>query len=146
MKRILIVCDGSCPGNGTPGARGGAAAIVSIDTPRGRVSKTFTESLGPATNQRAEIVAVCIGLEALTEPCEVEVHTDSMYVIETLRGAYSRRSNLDLWKRLDRAAERHTVTPVWVRGHSGDPLQERADALAREAARRSASHHATATI
>lgn len=144
MKRIAIVCDGSSLGNGSGQARAAAAAIVSIETAAGTCSKTFVEYLGNATNNQAEIVAAAIGLEALREPCEVVLSTDSKYVVETMGGAWARKSNHDLWARLERAAAPHRVTWRWVRGHNGHPGQEAADRLARETAAAGAREEMTA--
>lgn len=142
-KKVTIICDGSSLGNGQGLlSRASAAAILSC----GDVMRAVGAYLGPATNQMAEILAACTALEALRAPCDVTLYSDSRYVIETMNGAFQRRSNEGLWMRLDLAAEQHTVTWKWVRGHSnkskGKPLdptvpkiiyrqQEAADGLAR---------------
>ncbi len=100
LKHILVVCDGSSLSNQTKQRRAAAAAILEYGGKR----KLVGQFLGNATNQRAEITAACLGLEALREPCQVTVISDSEYVIRTMRGEYKRRSNLDLWERLDRSA------------------------------------------
>lgn len=96
--------------------------------------KAFGEYLGSATNQQAEIVAAAVGLEALREPCEVKLFTDSRYVVETMSGRFRRKTNLPWWERLDRAASRHSVRWEWTRGHVGHVLQEAADTAARRIA------------
>jgi ribonuclease HI len=96
------------------------------------------------TNNRMELTAAIRALEALNRPCTVELHTDSQYVrqgiTEWLAGWKARGwrtadkkpvKNEDLWRELDAARARHEVTWRWVKGHAGDPLNERADALAR---------------
>lgn len=132
MKRVRVVCDGSALGNGNGAARAGAAAILEFEDSAGRVHRSAVgEYLGVGTNNQAEIVAACIGLEALREPCEVTVVTDSKYVVETLKGNFRRKMNHDFWARLDAAAARHRVAWEWTRGHAGHPVQERCDAAAR---------------
>ena len=92
------------------------------------------EYLGNATNQQAEIAAAAVGLESLTQPCEVTVLSDSRYVVETMGGTWKRKTNHEWWRRLDLAAQMHKITWKWVRGHSGHVVQEAADTLARETA------------
>ena len=96
--------------------------------------KAFGEYLGRATNQQAEIVAAAVGLEALREPCDVKVFTDSRYVVETMSGRFRRKTNLPWWERLDRAARQHKIHWEWTRGHVGHLLQEAADNAARRIA------------
>lgn len=131
LKHVLIVCDGSSLGNQTRQRRGAAVAILECAGRR----KVVGEFLGSATNQRAEITAACLGLETLTEPCEVTLVSDSEYVIRTMRGEYKRKTNLDSWERLDRAASQHRVVWTWTRGHAGHELQEKCDRAARLIAR-----------
>ena len=135
MKRIDVVCDGSSLGNGRESPRAGAAAILSFTDSSGRqFRRAVGEYLGSATNNQAEIVAACIALEALRQPCEVWIVTDSKYVVETLKGNFRRKMNHDFWARLDRAAAPHRITWEWTRGHAGHPEQERCDRAAREIA------------
>src|SRR6185295_14030969 len=94
-------------------------------------------------NQQAEIAAAAVGLESLRQPCQVNVFTDSRYVVETMSGRFRRKTNLPWWERLDRAAARHTVRWEWTRGHVGHLLQEAADKAARSIA---AAGHVDATI
>jgi ribonuclease HI len=130
MKVVKIVCDGSSLGNGRKKPRAAAAAILEY---RGR-RKILGEYLGDGTNQQAEIVAACLGLEALIEPCQVEIITDSQYVVKTMTGLFKRKTNLDFWKRLDDASQAHHVTWSWTRGHAGHPIQEKCDEAARTVA------------
>ena len=127
MKHITIFCDGSSLGNGRSGARAAAAAILDYRGHR----RIVGEYLGIGTNQQAEIVAACLGLEALREPCEVKLHTDSQYVVKTMTGLFRRKTNLEFWERLDEAARRHRVSWNWTRGHAGHPVQELCDEAAR---------------
>ena len=93
--------------------------------------KIIGEYLGNATNQQAEIVAACLGLEALKEPCSVGLISDSLYVVKTMSGLFRRKANLEFWRRLDRAAGPHQVTWKWTRGHAGHEIQEKCDQAAR---------------
>jgi ribonuclease HI len=127
MKQVRIVCDGSSLGNGSGAARAGAAAMLEYQGYR----KLCGEYLGNATNQQAEIMAACLGLEKLKEPCQVELVTDSQYVVETMNGRFRRKANLELWRRLDEARRRHQVAWTWTRGHAGHPVQEKCDKAAR---------------
>jgi ribonuclease HI len=127
MKQVMIVCDGSSLGNGRQGSRAGAAALLDYRDQR----RLIGEYLGQATNQQAEIVAACIGLERLKEPCRVKVISDSQYVIKTMSGYFKRKANHEFWSRLDKAAAPHRVTWEWTRGHSGHELQEKCDEAAR---------------
>jgi len=141
---VELFTDGACSGNPGPGGWG---AILRF---RG-VEKELFGGEAPSTNNRMEMMAVIEGLNALTRPCKIAVYTDSQYVqkgiSEWLRGWKARGwktadkkpvKNEDLWRRLDEAAARHSVTWHWVRGHAGHPENERADALARQGARKAA--------
>ena len=92
------------------------------------------EYLGHATNQQAEVVAAALGLESLTKPCDVQLFTDSRYVVETMTGRFRRKTNHEWWARLDKAAARHQVKWRWVKGHDGDLVQEAVDKAARRIA------------
>ena len=130
MKEVTIFCDGSSLGNGQAQTRAAAVALLGY---RGiwRGVGTF---LGHATNQQAEIAAAAIGLESLREPCRVQLHTDSRYVVETMAGRFRRKSNLEWWERLDRAARPHRIIWEWTKGHAGHVVQESADRAARRIA------------
>ena len=135
MKRITIVCDGSSLGNGQQVARAGAVAVLVYVNGEGKAQhKVVGEYLGHATNNQAEIVAAAIGLEALREPCDVQVISDSRYVIETRNGNFREKTNHDFWKRLRDAARPHRVSWTWTRGHSGHPVQELCDKAAKKIA------------
>jgi ribonuclease HI len=129
-KLVIITVDGACLGNGQSQTRAAAAAILNY---KGQ-HRAVAEFIGPSTNQRAEIIAAALGLETPNQPCTVILRSDSKYVVQTMNGEFTRRTNLDLWTRLDHAAKRHTVTYQWVKGHNGDPQQEAADKLARATA------------
>lgn len=129
-KKVHIYCDGSSLGNGSSVSRAAAVALMGYKG----IWRAVGEYLGVATNQQAEIVAAALGLESLREPCQVDLFTDSRYVVETMSGRYRRKTNHQWWLRLDRAAERHQINWHWTRGHAGHHLQETADATARRIA------------
>jgi ribonuclease HI len=130
LKQVAIFCDGSSLGNGQESSRAAAVALLGYKG----FWRAVGEYLGRATNQQAEIVAAAVGLEALREPCQVKLFTDSRYVVETMSGRFRRKSNLGWWERLDRAAAKHKVNWEWTRGHVGHVLQEAADNAARRIA------------
>lgn len=130
LKQVAIFCDGSSLGNGQESSRAAAVALLGYKG----FWRAVGEYLGRATNQQAEIVAAAVGLEALREPCQVKVFTDSRYVVETMSGRFRRKTNLPSWERLDRAASKHKVHWEWTRGHDGHVLQEAADNAARRIA------------
>ena len=135
MKRVTVVCDGSSLGNGQAATRAGAAALLTFTDAAGNAHRRAVgEYLGHATNNQAEIVAACVALEALLEPCDVRLITDSKYVVETLKGNFRRKMNHDFWARLDRAAAPHRVKWEWTRGHAGHEEQEQVDRMARQIA------------
>jgi len=129
-KLVTIFCDGSSLGNGRDAARAAAVALLGYQG----LWRAFGSYLGKATNQQAEIAAAALGLEALKESCRVILHTDSRYVIETMKGRFRRKANLDWWKRLDEASARHQVEWQWSQGHVGHVIQEAADRAARKIA------------
>jgi len=130
VKLVTIFCDGSSLGNGGDAARAAAVALLGFKG----LWRAFGTYLGTATNQQAEIAAAALGLEALREPCRVRLHTDSRYVIETMKGSFRRKANHDWWKRLDEAAARHDIHWEWSQGHAGHVIQEAADRAARKIA------------
>jgi ribonuclease HI len=130
MKAVTIFCDGSSLGNGQASTRAAAVAMLGFKG----VWRAVGEYLGHATNQQAEVVAAALGLEALVEPCSVQLFTDSRYVVETMSGRFRRKTNHEWWARLDSAAARHKVKWQWIRGHDGDLVQEAVDKAARSIA------------
>lgn len=130
MKKVTIVCDGSSLGNGKEKPRAAAVALLGYKG----LWRVFGEVLGEATNQQAEIAAACLGLKTLKEPCRVRLMSDSRYVVETMTGNFRRKANHDWWEKLDKAADGHTITWEWVKGHSGHEIQEVADKVARKLA------------
>jgi ribonuclease HI len=136
MGLVQIWTDGSCLGN--PG-RGGWAAILQYGE---KAEKELTGGEPDTTNNRMELMAAIQALEALKRPCTVRVHSDSNYVVKGItewiegwkRKGWKKVKNRDLWERLDRAVQPHQIEWVWVRGHAGDPMNERVDRLAVDAA------------
>ncbi len=135
---VIIYTDGACSGNPGPGGWG---AILMY----GAHERELWGGEPHTTNNRMELMAAIKALEALKRPCRVELHTDSQYlrqgVTEWLAGWKARGwrtaakapvKNEDLWRALDAARARHEVAWRWVKGHSGHPLNERADGLARQ--------------
>jgi ribonuclease HI len=130
LKQVSIFCDGSSLGNGQDRSRAAAVALLGYKG----IWRAVGEYLGKATNQQAEIAAAAVGLESLTQPCQVSVFTDSRYVVETMNGRFRRKTNLPWWQRLDRAAAAHKIHWEWTRGHAGHLVQEAADSAARRIA------------
>lgn len=140
MKEVVIYTDGGARGNPGPGGYG---AIVTF----GKFRKELKGAFDHTTNNRMELMAVISALELLKEACAVTVHSDSKYVVDAmLKGwlvGWKKRGwkksdkkpvlNQDLWKRLDVVASRHEVSWKWVKGHAGNPLNERCDELVHEA-------------
>ena len=138
-QAVEIFTDGACRGNPGPG---GWAAILRW---RGR-EKELSGAEPMTTNNRMELMAAILALEALTRPSTVCLSTDSLYLKDGITRwihAWKRNGwrtadrkpvkNSDLWQRLENALERHRVSFEWVRGHAGHPENTRADALARRA-------------
>ncbi len=127
-KKFSVYTDGACIGNPGPG---GWAAIVIRD---GRQDH-LVGGEPKTTNNRMEITAALRGIEAAPPGSVVTVCSDSEYVIKTMTRGWKRKVNNDLWDQLDDAVANRKVTWEWVRGHSGHPLNEMADQLARDEAR-----------
>jgi len=138
MKHVDIFTDGACSGN--PGPGGWGAVLRS-----GEHEKELCGGERDTTNNRMELTAAIEALEALTEPCQVTLTTDSTYVRDGITrwlanwkqngwrtAAKKPVKNQELWQKLDRQASRHDVTWKWVKGHSGHPENERADMLANQ--------------
>jgi ribonuclease HI len=139
VPHVVIHTDGGSKGNPGPGGWG---AILEWAGHRKEIKGAEPHT----TNNQMEIMAAIMALEALKRPCEVELYTDSQYLRDGITvwivgwkrngwrtGARKPVKNADLWRRLDAAAERHTVNWHWVRGHAGHDLNERADELVNEA-------------
>ena len=141
--RVRIYTDGACSGN--PGPGGWGAILVYGDR-----EKELSGGERLTTNNRMELMAAIAALEALNRSVAADLYTDSRYVMDGITqwiAGWKKRGwktaskdpvkNEDLWRRLDAAREAHDVKWHWVRGHDGHEMNERADALARAAIRRS---------
>jgi ribonuclease HI len=139
---VEIWTDGGCRPN--PGPGGWGAILIY----KGNV-RELSGAEGDTTNNRMELTAAAEALTALTRPCKVRLHTDSQYLrdgITRWHTGWVRKNwrnaagdpvkNMDLWQRILDAAKPHEIEWVWVRGHSGDVMNERADVLATEARER----------
>ena len=135
---VVIHTDGACSGNPGPGGWGAILAF-------GDRVKELKGGEPHTTNNRMELMAAIAAFEALKRPCLVDLHTDSQYLrigIMTCINQWKRNGwrtadkkpvkNVDLWQRLEVALGKHQVRWHWVKGHAGDPMNERADVLARE--------------
>ncbi|WP_260928315.1 ribonuclease HI [Novosphingobium sp. 9] len=140
MKKIDIFTDGACKGNPGPGGWGVLLRM-------GEHEKEMSGGEADTTNNRMEMTATIKALNALTEPCDVTLHTDSKYVIDGItkwvhgwkkkgwvNASKQPVRNADLWHDLIEAAGRHKVDWQWVRGHNGHVENERVDKLASDAA------------
>ena len=138
MKEVTIYTDGACSGN--PGAGGYGVVLM-----YGAAKKELSEGYEKTTNNRMELLAVIRGLEALKEPCRVNLYSDSKYVVDAIekgwvvkwkqngwmRNKKERASNVDLWEQLLVMLVKHQVKFIWVKGHADNPWNERCDELAR---------------
>lgn len=145
--KVSIYTDGSARGN--PDGPGGYGTILSyVDLKGEEHLKELSGGYQKTTNNRMELMAAIVGLEALNRPCEVTLYSDSQYLIKAFnehwidgwikkgwkRSAKEPVKNVDLWKRLLEAKQPHSVTFVWVKGHNGHAQNERCDELATTAA------------
>ena len=135
---IDIYADGACSGNPGPGGWGALLLYNGHE-------KEICGGERDTTNNRMELMAAIQALEALKQPSQVRLHTDSVYVRDGITqwierwkrngwrtAAKKPVKNVDLWQRLERSAERHDLEWHWVKGHAGHPENERADQLARD--------------
>ena len=144
---VKVYTDGAARGN--PDGPGGYGTIVEYQDEKGQLhTREYSCGYKKTTNNRMELMAAIVGLEALNKPCEVELYSDSKYLTDAFnqhwidgwlkkgwkRGKNEPVKNVDLWKRLLKAKEPHQVTFIWVKGHDGHPQNERCDVLATTAA------------
>ena len=145
--QVQIYTDGSARGN--PDGPGGYGTVLHYTDVKGELHvREYSQGYVRTTNNRMELMAAIVGLEALNRPCEVELYSDSQYLVNAFnkrwienwqkknwkRGKNEPVKNVDLWKRLLAAKAPHNVKFIWVRGHNGHPQNERCDALATAAA------------
>ncbi len=143
---VRIYTDGSSRGNPGPGGYG--TVLLYTDSSGREHRRELSGGFRLTTNNRMEILAAIVGLEALIRPCHVDLYSDSRYLVQAIsdgwvegwirrgwkRGKNEKVKNVDLWKRLMEAMDSHEVVFHWVKGHAGHPENERCDVLAVEAA------------
>ena len=136
-KKVTIYTDGACSGN--PGPGGWGAILV-----YGELKKELSGGEARTTNNRMELLGAITALEALKEPCEVALYSDSQYLVKAINEGWAVRwrkngwmrnkkdpaVNVDLWERLLKLLGEHDVTFHWVKGHAQNPMNNRCDALA----------------
>ena len=141
MKKVEIFTDGACKGNPGPGGWG---AILRY----GKAEKEISGGESSTTNNRMEISAVLEALKCLKESCDVTLYSDSQYVCNAINKGWAKKwrannwmrnktdpaLNADLWEELLNLCEKHKMTIIWVKGHAGNPENERCDRLAVAAA------------
>lgn len=145
--KVTIFTDGAARGN--PDGPGGYGVILQFVDSRGTLhEREYSAGYKKTTNNRMELMAAIVGLEALTKSCEVDLYSDSKYLTDAFnqhwvdgwikkgwkRSGNEPVKNIDLWKRLLKAMEPHTLHFIWVKGHAGHPENERCDGLATAAA------------
>ena len=136
MKKVKIYTDGACSGN--PGAGGWGAVLL-----YGEKKKELSGGEAETTNNRMELTGVLSALSALKEPCEVELYTDSKYIVDAInqhwldawqKSGWRRKAgpvkNPDLWKEIAALLQIHSVQFIWVKGHAENAYNNRCDELA----------------
>ena len=137
LKKVEIFTDGACSGNPGPGGYG-------VVLRYGATEKELSGGAAETTNNRMELTAAIVGLEALKEKCSVTLYSDSKYLIDAINCGWAvkwrengwmrtkkdKALNPDLWEKLLDLLDRHDVTLVWVKGHAGHPENERCDRMA----------------
>ena len=147
LTKVDVYTDGAARGN--PEGPGGYGTILRFVDSKGNIhEREFSQGYVKTTNNRMELMAAIVGLEALTKPCEVTLYSDSKYLTDAFNAGWvdnwiknnwksaSKQpvKNPELWKRLLKAKEPHKVSFVWVKGHDGHEFNERCDKLATNAA------------
>ena len=144
--RVVAYTDGSSRGNPGPGGYG--TVLLYVDPKGVEHRRELAEGFRRTTNNRMELLAAIVALETLKRPCQVELHSDSQYLVNAMNkrwlDGWQRKGwktankqpvkNIDLWQRLLAALAPHEVTWLWVKAHAGHELNERADELAPRAA------------
>ena len=137
MREVNLYTDGACSGN--PG-KGGYGAILTFNGHE----KIMSEGFVLTTNNRMELLAAIVGLEALKEPCKVTLYSDSKYLVDAITNGWvyawkkkgwkksdgKKALNPDLWERILTQLKTHEVELVWIKGHAGHAYNERCDELA----------------
>ena len=137
MKEVTLYTDGACSGN--PGKGGWGAILIYKD-----YKKEMSGGEKETTNNKMELTAAIEGLSALKEPCRVKLYSDSKYLIDGITKGWARSwraknwkksdgkpaLNVELWERILELDEYHEIEYIWVKGHAGNPYNERCDRLA----------------
>lgn len=137
MKEVTLYTDGACSGN--PGKGGWGAILIYKD-----YKKEMSGGEVETTNNKMELTAAIEGLRALKEPCRVKLYSDSKYLIDGITKGWARSwrqkgwkksdgkpaLNVDLWEQILELDEYHEIEYIWVKGHAGNPNNERCDRLA----------------
>ena len=137
MREVNLYTDGACSGN--PG-KGGYGAILTFNG----FEKVMSEGFILTTNNRMELLAAIVGLEALKEPCKVTLYSDSKYLVDAIKNGWvygwkkkgwkkadgKKALNPDLWERMLTQLKLHEVELIWLKGHAGHEYNERCDSLA----------------
>ncbi len=137
LKVVEIYTDGACSGNPGPGGYG---VVLKFGSARKELSGGEAET----TNNRMELMAAIVGLQALNQPCSVKLYSDSKYLIDAIKLGWAVKwrengwmrnkkepaLNSDLWEKILNLLERHQVELIWVKGHAGNPENERCDKMA----------------
>ncbi|MEN9560447.1 MAG: ribonuclease [Pseudomonadota bacterium] len=142
--KVVLYTDGACKGNPGPGGWG---VLLQFHGPLGLIEKELFGGMAITTNNQMELTAAIEGLKALKRPCTVTLHSDSSYVLKGItewlpnwkRNGWRTADkkpvkNAELWQALEQATHGHSIEWKWVKGHAGDPGNERADALANQGA------------
>lgn len=124
MTKVTIYTDGACSGNPGPG---GWAAILTDGTREKHIAGGEENT----TNNRMELLAAIKGLEALRYPCEVDLYSDSQYLVSTMTKGWKRNKNVDLWAMLDYYVSIHSINFIWVKGHASNEYNNKCDQMAR---------------
>lgn len=145
--KVTIYTDGAARGN--PNGPGGYGTVIHYIDNSGQLHvREFSQGYVQTTNNRMELMAAIVGLEALTKSCVVDLYSDSKYLTDAFNqnwvGSWIKNGwknskkepvkNMDLWKRLLEAKDKHQVSFIWVKGHNGHEMNERCDTLATTAA------------
>ena len=137
MKEVTLYTDGACSGN--PGPGGWGAILIYKD-----IKKEMSGGDKETTNNKMELTAAIEGLSALKEPCKVQLYSDSKYLIDGITKGWARgwrakgwkksdgkpALNVDLWEKVLELDDYHEIEYIWVKGHAGNPNNERCDRLA----------------
>ena len=147
MGIVSIYTDGAAKGN--PDGPGGYGVVLQYTDNKGVLhERELSQGYVQTTNNRRELMAAIVGLEALNRPCMIDLYSDSKYLTDAFnqhwidnwvkndwkRGKSGPVKNIDLWKRLLNAMQTHKVNFIWVKGHNGHPQNERCDKMAVKAA------------